>query len=283
MILTPRDVAKLDPDDLLEQARARGVVIQGDAVDALDALPDRIAQAFITDPPYCSGGFSETGKRASKGMTELAAAGKSEWFPGDNMGTAGLVYLLRAVAVQARRVLLAGGHLLCFCDWRMEPNLVPLDGGPRELYLGAAELAPVLESATLRHQKTLVWDKQRPGMGNGFRASHEQVLHLVKGKGEYFADDGRDVISCASVHHTNRRHPTEKPQPLLRELIRVTTPAGGLVVDPFAGSGSSGVAALAMGRAWIGVELTRKYARETRERLDSVGEVREPAQAGLFS
>lgn len=63
-------------------------------------------------------------------------------------------------------------------------------------------------------------------------------------------------------------HPTVKPVTLLRYLVRLITPPGGLVLDPFAGSGSTGVAALAEGREFLGVELTPEYAEIAKARLE---------------
>jgi site-specific DNA-methyltransferase (adenine-specific) len=62
-------------------------------------------------------------------------------------------------------------------------------------------------------------------------------------------------------------HPTVKPVALMRWLIRLASPPGGLVLDPFAGSGSTGIAALKEGRRFLGVEQNARYARIARARL----------------
>lgn len=54
-------------------------------------------------------------------------------------------------------------------------------------------------------------------------------------------------------------HPTKKPVALMRWLVRLVTPPGGVVLDPFAGSGTTGIAALAEGCRFVGVELTEEY------------------------
>ncbi len=65
-------------------------------------------------------------------------------------------------------------------------------------------------------------------------------------------------------------HPTVKPIELMRWLCRLTsTPDGGLVLDPFMGSGSTGVAALAEGRQFCGIELDGHYIGIAAERLES--------------
>lgn len=69
----------------------------------------------------------------------------------------------------------------------------------------------------------------------------------------------------------NRVHQTEKPVDLLKPWCELA-PLGGLVLDPFAGSGSTGEAALLTGRRFFGVELTAHYAEIARHRLGCIGE-----------
>ena len=61
--------------------------------------------------------------------------------------------------------------------------------------------------------------------------------------------------------NTQRRntHPTVKPVELMRHLIRLVTPKGGTVLDPFLGSGTTAVAAILEGMNWVGCELTEDY------------------------
>lgn len=62
-------------------------------------------------------------------------------------------------------------------------------------------------------------------------------------------------------------HPTVKPIDLMRWLVRLVTPKGGLVLDPFTGSGSTGVAALSEGLHFKGIELSPEYAKIARARI----------------
>jgi len=68
---------------------------------------------------------------------------------------------------------------------------------------------------------------------------------------------------------TKRRnvHPTVKPVALMRWVSRLVCPPGGVIVDPFAGSGSGGIAALAEGFRWIGIELDAAYCEIARARI----------------
>jgi site-specific DNA-methyltransferase (adenine-specific) len=77
-----------------------------------------------------------------------------------------------------------------------------------------------------------------------------------------------DVI--AWKYSGNRHHPTEKPVTSLQPLIESFTHPGAIVLDPFAGSGSTCVAALQAGRRYIGIELLEQYHRAGQQRLAAV-------------
>ena len=248
---------------------ARWAVVCTDALEMLDMLPSRSVRAIVTDPPYCSGAFSEVGRRAAKGQgkrSEMLREGG--WFTNDDMGTSGLVWLLRAVAGEARRVLVDGGSLVVFCDWRMIANL-----------------APALESAGLRHQNVLVWNKGSMGLGNGFRAQHEIALHFTRGGFEAFAADTGNVLTVPRVARDEAVHHTEKPLDLMRSILRVVSGEGEVVVDPFAGSGATLVAALSLGMRAVGSELDADNARKATARCEAVVDGRDwrkPEQTSLF-
>jgi site-specific DNA-methyltransferase (adenine-specific) len=153
------------------------------------------------------------------------------------MGTAGLVFLLRSMAFESVRLLKQSGSVLIFCDWRMVPSI-----------------APAIESAGLRYQNMVVWDKGSIGLGTGFRPQHEVILHFTAGKPAYHDKGLGNVLKCPRVTPTDRVHQTQKPLELLEQLIRVTTPPGGVILDPFGGSGSTAIAAMSTGRRAICIE-----------------------------
>ncbi len=80
---------------------------------------------------------------------------------------------------------------------------------------------------------------------------------------------------------TTNHHPTVKPVGLMRYLVRMVTPPGGLVLDPFAGSGTTGVAALAEGRRFLGIERGMDYLPITRARLAHALGVRRDSSRGV--
>ena len=100
----------------------------------------------------------------------------------------------------------------------------------------------------------LVWDKGTVGMGDlslPWFPSTEEIYIIGSGF------TGSRVSSVLSYHVRNEFHPTEKPVGLMSHLIGRAP--GKLVLDPFMGSGTTGVAAVQMGRSFIGIEREPKY------------------------
>jgi len=219
----------------------------GDCLQVMESLGDLSVDTVLTDPPYSSGGRRENSKSLRKSMTRTME--DEDWIRGDAMSTPGFIYLLRECGVQWRRVLRPGGHVLCFIDWRMSANL------------GAA-----LETADLRQHPTLVWDKCKMGMGAIFRNQHEFIAHMSAGTPtDPLRRDTPNVLRYPSIRGGD--HPTEKPTALLQRLLSVVSPLGGLVLDPFAGSGSTLTAAAVTGRHAIGIEADERYCEIAAKRL----------------
>lgn len=115
---------------------------------------------------------------------------------------------------------------------------------------------PVTHDATARAVRT----KAKPAQWQGAR-----------GPSSYVSEDGgprlmRSVLRVRSMHG-RAIHPTEKPGGILDPLIRYAVPPGGVVLDPFAGSGSTLDAARAAGRRAVGIEIDERYAARAAARL----------------
>lgn len=212
----------------------------GDCLEILPTLGK--VDAVVTDPPYCSGAATEAARGAAthQGLrSDTIKNGRFTWFDSDNMTTAGLCELLRSMCVRAP--ISDNGSILSFCDWRM-----------------ATILAPAMESAGLRLRNVVVWDKGHFGAGTGFRPRHEFILHLTKRSPAFYSASVGNVIHRPRVGR-EREHPTQKPVDLIAELIDVVAPSGGVICDPFMGSGTTGVAAAVSGRSFVGIERSEKY------------------------
>jgi site-specific DNA-methyltransferase (adenine-specific) len=233
------------------EGKRRWCVVNGDCLDIMADLPPASLDALVADPPYCAGAISEARRTSANGQgLRSENLRRFGWFVGDNMGTAGLCWLLRSVAVVAKHVVKPTGGLITFCDWRM-----------------LSALQPAVESAGVRYQSLIVWDKGSMGLGSGFRNQHEMILHFTLGDPEYHDRSIANVIRCPRVTGDDREHQTQKPVEVMAELLKVVSPSGGIVLDPFCGSASTGVACLELGRRFIGIEEGEGYCEIARRRL----------------
>ena len=222
-------------------------IFHGDCLDVLSSMEPGTMSAIVTDPPFSSGARTDAGKSMRGGMNR-GQKWDVEWFSHDNMATHGFLFLMRLLGVELLRVAgpNASGHF--FIDWRMYPNLY-----------GA------LESSGWVVKNLVVWDKEHFGMGTKYRNQHELIIYAEKGDVD-FPDHGiGNVIRSKKIRTEN--HPTEKPVDLIMRLIQASTVAGGTVLDPFLGSGTTLVAAKNAGRKAIGIEISEEYCEIAAERL----------------
>jgi len=119
-------------------------------------------------------------------------------------------------------------------------------------------MAGAIESADLRRFGMLVWNKTYFGMGTYFRNQHELIMHFTNGRGRASGrHDVPNVLSFAPVR--NGEHFTQKPTTLFRELLTVVSHPEHTILDPFMGSGTTGVASVTLGRKFIGIEIEPRY------------------------
>lgn len=207
----------------------------GDSKDADGVgrlLGGRSVDMILTDPPYCSGGFQEAGKPSGS----IGNASIEVKLANDTLSTRGYLALMKAVLD-----VVDAGLAYIFTDWRMWVNLFDL-----------------VESAGFGVRSMLVWDKGPPGMGVGWRNHHELVMLATRG-GVKFDRHGEAVGNVLRQARTgNPLHPTQKPVGLLAQILSVTNMAD-TVYDPFAGSGSTLIAAHGLGRRARCVELDPRY------------------------
>ena len=212
---------------------------RADAVAWLDTLPPGSVDLVITDPPY----ESLEKYRAVGTTTRLknSRSSSNDWFevfPDERFEE-----LFKAIY----RVLHNNSHFYLFCN--AETMFV---------------VKPVAEAAGFKFWKPIVWDKKRIGMGYHYRARYEFILFFEKGKRKLSDLGVPDILEAVRVW---RGYPTEKPVDLLETLVRQSSRAGELVVDPFMGSGACGVAALHLGRRFRGCDLADKALELAERRL----------------
>jgi DNA modification methylase len=106
----------------------------------------------------------------------------------------------------------------------------------------------------------IIWDKMTPGIGpwhtEGFQRSYELIFFATKGR-RGLCKPTSDILRHKRVPTEQRRHAAQKPESLLRELIELSTHTGDLILDPFAGSGSTLVSAKLLKRRALGFEIDK--------------------------
>jgi site-specific DNA-methyltransferase (adenine-specific) len=217
-------------------------IIHGDCLEVLRTLPDASVDAVITDPPYSSGGLFR-GDRMVSTETKYIQSGCEGRFPsfsGDNRDQRSWAYWCQLWLSQCLRVCKPSGYLLLFSDWRQLPTA-----------------SDSIQAAGWVWRGLVPWDKtegaRAPHTGY-FRHQCEYVVWGTKGVCRK-ATHGGPWPGCFrfSVKYSDKWHQAGKPTLLLRELVRCVSP-GGTILDPFMGSGTTGVASLQAGYGFVGVE-----------------------------
>lgn len=123
-------------------------------------------------------------------------------------------------------------------------------------------------------KQMVIWDKGPMGMGWHYRRSYETVLVGEKnGAACRWYDKTNKVENIIRPHKFKKiipspdQHPTEKPIGLSKHFIQLHTKLDDLVIDPFMGSGTTGVAAVQLGRQFIGIEIDEKYYQIAEKRI----------------
>ena len=210
-------------------------LIHGDSLTVLRQMEPESVDAIITDPPYGINYVSPTGARIQNDTAPFI------WFLYD-----------------AFRVLKPGssgrGTLVCFTRWDVQ-----------QVFIDAIRLAGFIVKSEV------IWDKIQHGMGDlksQFAPSHENIIFAVKGKFSFPGHRPKDLITHRKLPGSQMIHPTEKPVPLLADLITAVTKPGDLILDPFAGSGSTLVAAKKTGRRFTGIELDNVHYVNAQRRIE---------------
>lgn len=202
-------------------------VMQGDCSEVLKTMPPDNVEFVLTDPPYF------VRYRDRSGRTVM-----NDRNPDQILGVFDEIY----------RVLKPDRLCVSFYSWNHVDSFFAAWKG--------AGFTPVGH---------IVFSKEYASSQRFLRYTHESAYVLAKGRPELPANPISDVQPW---HYSgNHGHPTEKSVEILQPIIEVFTKSGDLVLDPFAGSGSSLVAAALLNRRYIGIELEEKYCALARRRL----------------
>jgi len=177
-----------------------------------------------------------------------------------------------------------GGSIVeCDLDWSdwlpLVPNALKADA---HAYIftndrSISEAQSAAEAAGLRLHRILVWDKRTAMPNRWYQQTCEFVLFMRKGTAFRINDPSSKALQSI-FQRDESKHPTEKPVSLCQFYIENSTKLGEVVLDPFMGSGTTGVAAIRAGRKFVGVELTQQWFDVACRRVEAA--LREPRLFG---
>jgi len=236
-----------------------------DALEGMARIPDGAIDLILTDPPYNLG--KDYGNASDQQSVDDYLAWTERWID---------------IALPK---LKPNGSLYIFLTWRFAPEIF------------------VMLKKRLTMMNEIIWDRRVPSMGGStrsFSSVHDTIGFFVKRKDYYFDLDAvripydaatkkarsrsifigakwlevgynpKDLWSVSRLHreHAERvDHPTQKPLEIIERMLKASCPAGGVVLDPFMGSGTTALAARKLGRHFVGFELNPAYCEIIRQRL----------------
>lgn len=255
------------------------VLYHGDCFEILKQIPDNSIDMVFADPPYMlsNDGFSiQSGKMVSVNKGDWDKSGGFEadfafhylWISEcrrvlRSNGTLWVSGTYHSIFQCGFAIQKAGYHILNDIAW-FKPNAAPNLSGR---YFAASH-------------ETLVWARKEKKVPHVFnyeemRGGDWHTEDRIKNSGKQM----RSVWALNTLRMPEKkfgRHPTQKPERLLYRIVAASTKPGAVILDPFAGSSTTGVAALQQGRRFIGIDKEKEYLDISKRRLleiDGMGKV----------
>jgi len=216
-----------EKNEIIKQVEAIKIlnVFNGDSINFIDKIDFKI-KCVITDPPYGMNYISNrrTASEKDKGISN-----------DENLDLA--IETVNKVFSKLYNKMEDNSALFCFIGWKQEKYFIEL-----------------IEDIGFEVKNVLIWNKNNHGTGDliySFAPKHERIIYATKGKVKLNYRHP-DVLEGSDIRTS---HPTSKPIDLLKKLIESTTLQNDIIVDPFAGHGSTGIAAKELNRNYWLCEL----------------------------
>ena len=206
----------------------------GDCLELMKNIPDGSVDLVLTDPPYGID-FQSNFRKNKFNKIENDIAVNAEFLD------------------ECKRVLKDTGAFYCFTRWDVYPSWI--------------------EQIRKRFKvkNCIVWFKRGGGLGDlkkGYIYNHEFIIYCAEKNHRLNGKRRNDVFEFAKDAPSTYVHPTQKPISLLKEIIERSSNEGGVVLDCFMGSGSTGVACVNTNRRFIGIELDEGYFNIAKKRIE---------------
>ena len=236
---------------------------QGDCLELMKNIPDASVDMVLTDPPYSSGGLFAGDRKANTRTkytdSKYNGAARFQNFSGDNMDQRSFTEFMRMVLSKSRQKSRDESVCAVFVDWR-----------------NIAAMIDAVQCAGWVYRGIAVWNKcNARNIPGRYRQDCEFVVWGTNGPKAVDWTPGSIALpgfyTEKSVSTKQKHHQTEKPVELLEKLLAIC-PDSGTALDPFMGSGSTGVACVNTGRNFIGMELDPGYFETAKRRIEEAQE-----------
>lgn len=225
-------------------------LLQGDCLELMKEIPDGSVDMVLADPPYSSGGLFAGDRKASTRTkytdSDYNGAARFQNFSGDNMDQRSFTEFMRMVLSKCRQKAKPESICAAFVDWRNIASMIDAIQAAGWIYRGIAcwnkGNARNIPGRYRQDCEFIVWGTNGP-----------KTVDWTPGFSAY-----PGLYTEKSVSTKKKHHQTEKPVELMEKLLAIC-PTGGTVLDPFMGSGSTGVACVNTGRSFVGMELDPGY------------------------
>ena len=207
----------------------------GDCLDLLNELPDKSVDILYTDPPYIPPEHSKTLTKYKKTLSEMGVL--ESWF--------------KIFFKSIDRVLKDDGVILMYCNSDSYP-------------LFYIHLYPFV-----KRMRCFVWDKISCSLGYTFRHQHELILYGERQAMKPIKCGTGDVFKYKVVKAKEKDHPAQKPVDLHKHILNNIATEDKVVLDPFMGTGSIGLACKELDCKYIGFELEQDYFEICKNKLNN--------------
>lgn len=211
-----------------------GNIVNGDCIAEMEKLADCSVDCVVTDPPY---GIEYVSNRRTVESEVIK--------PVANDGLTDALALWENACKVLSRKMKENSHIYIFTSWKVYPQFAEITG------------------KYFRIKNCLIWRKNNHGTGDlegNYSEQYEMIIFATKGNRKLNGGRDSNILEFDKVASASLVHSCEKPVDLLKFLIEKSTDEGEIVIDPFAGSGSTLVAAKNRNRQYWGCELdTENY------------------------
>ena len=241
-------------------------LFHGDCLDLLKEMKKNSVTTIFADPPYNLSNGGITCKNGKVACVDKAEWDKSNGFESDYEFTYNWLKLCRDVLKKDGTIWVSGTpHNIYQVGYALQALGFHIIN---EITWFKPNAAPNLACRSFAHShETLIWAKRTKD------SKHIYNYKIMKEWDDKISPKGKQMRSIWNIPMTPQKekvfgkHPTQKPMELLKRIIMASTNKGNIVLDPFNGSGTTGLVASSLGRKYVGIEKEKEYLELTRRRM----------------